>query len=293
MSRSASSLHVERAVLASCIIASLAGCAHLSARDKESAEIHNDLGASAFQGGRYQEAMQEFQTSIQMNPNFALPHEGLGVVYLYYWTGPRVEDAKQEFQKAVKIDPHYADAWNNLGTIYADQGDLPHAQEAFEKALGEPFYKTPWIAQTNLGWVIHLEGHTEQGKMLIKQALVNTPNYCVAHRQLARILADEGDSAAAEEHWEAFAKYCPKNPEAAFHEAAILMKRGQDLEARPWLQTCIKAGGSLSFVADCRNVMATLPPPDPVAVTDPNQGTTLDAPATSQSNNPVTGDSPR
>jgi Tfp pilus assembly protein PilF len=293
MSRGASSLSAVRLLVGACVLASLAACAHLTPKDRESAEIHNDLGASAFQGQRYQEAMQEFQTAIQLNPNFALPHEGLGVVYMYYWTGPRFEDAKKEFLKAVKLDPHYADAWNNLGTIYAEQGDLPHAQEALEHALGEPFYKTPWIAETNLGWVIHLEGHSEQGKMLIKQALVNAPSYCIAHRQLARILAGEHNEAASDEHWEAYARYCPKDPDAAYHEAALLMKRGQAAEARPWLQTCINAGGTLSFVPDCRSALATLPPPEPVAATDQNQGTTLDAPATSQTTTPVTGDSPR
>ncbi len=269
----------------------VAGCGHLflTSKQKQEAEVHNDLGVTAFQAGRYQEAMKEFQTALEFNPDFALPHLGLGIVYMYYWTGPRLEDAKRELGKAIQLDKHLAEAWNNLGTIDAQQGDLPKAQEAFENALGEPFYKTPWIAQTNLGWVIHLQGHTEQGKQLIRQALIESPGYCPAHRQLLRILSDQGEANAADAVWEAFAKACPTEPEADFREGTIRLKHA-DLEgAAPWFRACVANGGSQPIADECRRALAELPPE--IAAAPPEKPTlpqpkTIDLPAGTPDDSP-------
>ena len=252
------------------VLVALAGCAHIvTSKEKEGAEVHNDLGVTAFQNGRYQEAMREFLAAIEANPAFPLAHEGLGVVYMSYWTGPRLQDATAEFLKAVTLDPHFADAWNNLGTIYAGESDLKHAQEAFEKALGEPFYKTPWVAQTNLGWVIHLQGDTEHGKLLLRQALVANQYYCMAHKLLARVLSDEGKIDASDTEWELFAQNCPKDPEAAFHKAGILMKRGDPMHAAQWFRTCTTASGEQSQLAtDCRTALLSLPP-EALVIPDP------------------------
>lgn len=244
------------------VSAVLASCAHfpVSSKQREEAEVHNDLAVQAFQNHRYQEAMHEFQLALEANPDFALPHGGLGIIYMYYWTGPKLDEAKKEFLKAVALDPHYSEAWNNLGTLFAEQGDLPHAQEAFERALGEPFYKTPWIAQANLGWVIHLEGHTEQGKQLIRQAIVTNGGYCMAHRLLARILGGENKAEEAESEWEAFARYCPADPEAAFHQGSLLVKRGQPSKAYNWFKSCAQAMPPTAVTSDCQQALDALPP---------------------------------
>jgi Tfp pilus assembly protein PilF len=231
----------------------------ISAKAREESEVHNDLGVQAFQNRRFQEAMKEWQTSLEFNPEFALPHGGLGIIYMYYWTGPKLAEAKKEFLKAVALDPHYAEAWNNLGTLYADEGDLPKAQDAFEHALGEPFYKTPWIAQANLGWVIHLQGHTEQGKLLIRQAIVTNGTYCMAHRLLARILGNEGKAEDADVEWEAFARQCPTEPEAALHAGSIMLKRGRPSQALTWFKACAEAVPVSAYTADCRRELAALP----------------------------------
>jgi type IV pilus biogenesis/stability protein PilW len=259
--RTASSRVSRRSLACVALLGFAAGCAHiLTKKQQEECEVHNDLGVQAFQNGRYQEAMREFETALEFNPDMAYAHGGLGLVYLYYWTGARVEDAKKEFQKAVQLDKHYADAWNNLGSIYAQQGDIPQAQDAFEHALSEPFYKTPWIAQVNLGWVLHLQGQTEPGLQMVRQALIEDPSFCMAHRTLVRILTDKGLTTKADTEWQAFAKACPKDPDAAFHEATLLTKKGDFEGAVTWLRACIDAAGTQPVGDDCRRSLATLPP---------------------------------
>ena len=44
-------------------------------------------------------------------------------------------EAISRFERAADLDPTYAAAHNNLAIAYEQQGDLPNAKKAYEKAL--------------------------------------------------------------------------------------------------------------------------------------------------------------
>ena len=48
----------------------------------KSAEVHDELGSVLAQGGQLPEAEQEFQTALQIDPNYQPAHFHLGVVRL-------------------------------------------------------------------------------------------------------------------------------------------------------------------------------------------------------------------
>ncbi len=50
--------------------------------DTDDAEKHLKLGKPLFKSKRYEEAEEEFRKTIQINPNFALAHLGLGILLL-------------------------------------------------------------------------------------------------------------------------------------------------------------------------------------------------------------------
>lgn len=45
------------------------------------------------------------------------------------------QDATNQFERAVKIDPSYAEAWNDLGIGYEQLGKLEEARDAYDRAL--------------------------------------------------------------------------------------------------------------------------------------------------------------
>jgi type IV pilus assembly protein PilF len=250
----------------------LAACAHVpTSQERQLAEMSFDQGVLAVNANRAQEAMKDFLDAVEKNPELPEPHNALGL--LYHWSYQRLPEAKAEFEKALALKPDYAEASNNLGTLLADMNDLPGARKAYERALAEPLYKTPFVAQTNLAWILHLQGQDEAAEQMIRAALAAEPNYCVGHRQLARLNDAEHKAAEADAAWERFAALCPNEPEALFHAGALLARRDRPADAARTLQKCIEKAGAKAIAKDCRAALAALPPLPPEAVVpDPRTG---------------------
>lgn len=250
----------------------LAACAHLpTSKELESAEIHHDLAVSAMANGRAQEALKEFQAALVLNPKLAEAHNGLGL--LYQWSYGRLVDARREFEKALELKPGFSEAANNLGVLLAEVGEHARARALFEQALADPLYPTPYIAQTNLGWVLHSLGQTPHGETMVRAALGARGDYCLGHRQLARLLEAQGRVEEAEPSWEKFVRYCPEEPEALYHAGIVEERRGRPREAmRAWTK-CLENGGEKPVTMDCRQGLRRLPPmePDPEVAADPGR----------------------
>lgn len=250
-------------IAAAALLALASACVHVpTAKDREGAEVHHDLAVIAMQQGRAQEALKEFQEALSLNPDLAEAHNGLGLIY--HWSFGRLADAKKEFEKALELKPNYPEAMNNLGVLFADMGEHKAAQALFEKALADPLYATPYIAQVNLGWSLHAQGRSPQGEQLIRAALQVRPDYCMGHRQLARVLEAGGRAEDATTSWEKFAKYCPEEPEALYHAGIIAEHKGRVADAAKAWRTCIEKGGDKPIAAECRLAFGRLPPMDEV-----------------------------
>lgn len=261
------------------VVLGLAACAHVpSAGDRMLGENYYDQGVIAVTENRPQQAMKLFQDSIEKNPGLAEPHNALGL--LYWWSFGRSVDARSEFDQALLLKPDFADAANNLGTLLTELKDYKGARAAYEKALSEPMYRTPYVAQTNLGWALHLDGQDAAAEQTIRTALAAEPSYCVGHRQLARLLDATGREKDGETSWERFAQLCPNDPEALLRNGMLLAKRGQALDASRELTKCIEKAAARPVGRECRDALALLPPlpveavepPDPARAGDAGQG---------------------
>jgi type IV pilus assembly protein PilF len=242
-----------------------AGCAHVpTPKEIERAEIHFDLGANAMNEGKAQEALKELLEAERLNPRLPEVQNALGLVY--HWSYRRLPDARAKFRRAVELKADYAEAWNNLGVLEAELGELKAARHAFEQALADPLYKTPYIAQTNLAWVVHLQGQSEAARELVTAALAVQPAYCMGHRTMARIHDAAGRGAEAEHSWLQFARYCPDEPEALLQQASIQARRGEPAAASRTLLKCIEKAGAKAVGAECRQALAGLPPLPPEAL---------------------------
>lgn len=236
-----------------------AACAHTpTPRELEAAQIQYDLGANLLGQGREQEALKSFLEALKVNPDFAEPHNGLGLIYHYSYQ--RLGEAEHHFRRALELRPRFPDAWNNLGALLAQKGDLPGARAAFDTALSDTMYITPHIAQTNLAWVVHLQGDTRAAENLVRAALGTAPTYCAGHRQLARLLEAQQRQADADASWLAFAEHCPEEPEALLHLAQVQARAGDQTLAARTLMRCLARAGARAVASDCRSLLSSLPP---------------------------------
>ena len=95
-------------------------------------ESHYLLGSYFQERGRHQEAIEEFQKVLLIDPNYVKAYNGIGVSYDL--SGDSLK-AVEAYQKAIKINPKLDYLLNNLGYSYLLQDHVDEAISAFKKAI--------------------------------------------------------------------------------------------------------------------------------------------------------------
>ena len=166
----------------------------------ERARIHTELGAGYYAQNQLGIALEEFKEAVQIDPSYALGHNGLGLVYAALG-----EDAKADasYNKAIALAPNNSESRNNYGTFLCSRGRYDESVTQFLEAVKNPLYATPGVAYMNAG-VCSLRKH---------------------------------DVANAEVYLQRALQVQPVLYQAAYHLAQIEFDRGQPLRARQDLQT--------------------------------------------------------
>jgi len=95
------------------------------------APLQHALGLLSLAKNNLTEALQRFQTAVDLDPNFAEAHMNLGLIQL----GTRRYDvAKSEFDKVIAREPKNYDAYIGLGVAQRGLGDLNGAEVSYKKA---------------------------------------------------------------------------------------------------------------------------------------------------------------
>jgi tetratricopeptide (TPR) repeat protein len=153
----------------------IAGCTTLLESDVDNPQInaiaHNNRGNAYTAKGEYDHAIQDYDESIRLNPNFARALNNRGVAYLK--TGD-YERAIQDFDGAIKIDPSYADAFANRAESNQKKGDYPSALKDFDAAIQlKPALSVLWNERC---WTRALAGQLEDAMADCNQSIRLEPN---------------------------------------------------------------------------------------------------------------------
>jgi Tfp pilus assembly protein PilF len=217
----------------------LAACP-LSAHDREKAQIHYDLGVNAMeQAHDAPSALRELEISAQANPDNPEVHNAMGLVYHLMLHKP--EEAVAQYQLALKLSPKFSEAANNLGTALLDLDRYSEAAEMFKRALADDLYRTPYMAEGNLGWVLYKSGDTVGGIQHLKAAIGLNVGYCQGYRLLGKIYQETSQLADAETQFIRFHDKCPDVPEASYLLGLVLLKEDQQERAKQQFQACADA----------------------------------------------------
>ena len=80
----------------------------------------------------YEEAVNHYTQSIELDPNQITAYNNRGLAY----TNLRnYNSAINDFHRAIEINPNYADAYNNRGVAYIRQGKRDHAIDDYSRAI--------------------------------------------------------------------------------------------------------------------------------------------------------------
>ncbi|MDR1506838.1 MAG: tetratricopeptide repeat protein [Treponema sp.] len=82
--------------------------------------------------GNYGQAIDDYNQTIQVEPNYAAAYNNRGLAYYHQRDYDR---AIADFNQAITLDPAYADAWNNRGLAYYAKRDYGKALADYTQAL--------------------------------------------------------------------------------------------------------------------------------------------------------------
>jgi type IV pilus biogenesis/stability protein PilW len=242
-------MHLRAAAVVAALLAASCSSAP-TAKERESAEIHYNLGVEALRGGRVQEALKEFDEALAGDEAFADAHLGRGLVLEYGYA--RLDEAEKEYRRAIELRPSFSEAHNNLGQLLAKRGRLPDAIAEFDAALENMLYKEPFVARCNKGETLNQLGRRDEAIAEMKLCLQSNPQYCMGHRMLGLVRMAEGDGAAAAEAFEKYSQHCPQAADAWLQLGLAHLRAGDAEKARDAFEKCEGTGKQGDIADECR-----------------------------------------
>lgn len=157
----------------------------------DAAQIQTQLSAALMQQGNYKDAYDHLQKAIQFDSKYVTAHTVLAILYEQTKQLPQAES---EYRTAVSISPKDGDTNNNLGFFLCRQGRGKEGMEYLQRALADPYYKTPATADTNAGACLAGMGDRAGAETYLRKALETNPSYPDALYQMAHLQYANGDA---------------------------------------------------------------------------------------------------
>jgi len=177
----------------------------------QSSRAHNNLGVLYKKMGFIDAAMKEYNTAIQIRPDYSEAHGNIANVYMN--KGLSVLD-KRVLSKTI----------DNLAKAYADEGHLKNAIAEYKKSIEiSPFNE---IAHFNLGVTYGKMGLTNDAEIEYKNVIQLNNNNPHAHNNLGNIYEDRHllDNAMAE--YKLSASIDPESPITHNNIGNVYVKKG-------------------------------------------------------------------
>ena len=133
--------------------------------------------------GELDEAIRLYRSSIECCPT-AEAHTFLGWTYSAFG---RYDDAIDECQKAISIDPDFGNPYNDIGAYLINLGRQEEAIPWLERAIGAKRYEAYHFPHCNLGRVYLAKGMLKKALEEFEKALAIDPTYTFARQAVEAI----------------------------------------------------------------------------------------------------------
>jgi len=144
-----------------------------------SAQAHNNLGGSLLVQGRIDEAIEQLQEALRLDPDHAEAHSNLGVALARRGRGA---EAIEQYRKSLALDPRQMQAYSNLGNALLQQGLVKEAIAQFDQGLAiDP---NDIQARTNRAGALFRDGRIDDAIADLEHVLRLKPDFEPAKRNL-------------------------------------------------------------------------------------------------------------
>jgi len=214
------------------------GCSELikaaaSGNIKVLATAYNNRGNAYSSRGQYDLAMDDYNKSINLDPNYARPLNNRGVAHK---RKGELDLAMKDFEAAINLDPTYADPFIN-------RAELTAALKDFDEAIRlQPDAKDIWNERC---WARAISGDLEGALADCNEAVRREPNVAAYFdsRGFVYLRSSQWDLAIAD--FDAALKLDPKLPSALYGRGFAKSKKGN-------------AAGSKSDIAAAQAIKADI-----------------------------------
>ena len=171
--------------------------------DNKAANINTQLGAGYIGNGNYERALLKLNKALKQDPNHALAHNYLGVLYSRL---ERPKKAIKEFKTALKLAPGNSSILNNYAVFLCEQKDFEQAEKYFKKVIHNPLYANRAIAYQSAGRCAFDNHKLQRSEVLYRKSLELSPNSSQALLGLAKVNYKNGNYEYAWSYFERFYK---------------------------------------------------------------------------------------
>jgi tetratricopeptide (TPR) repeat protein len=187
----------------------------------ESLFARNNLGNALAAEGRFDEAVDQFQRALRIDPNDSDAVYNLGNALARQGN---FEAAGKQLEYALQINPRNAMAAYDLGNVRARQGRFDEAMNQFERAL-----KTdPGLAKAhyNMGSLLTQQGKLDEAIAHFRQVMLLAPEDARPPYHLGQIFSRQGKLDEAIRYYRLALRIDPANVKARYYLAVALTEQG-------------------------------------------------------------------
>jgi Flp pilus assembly protein TadD/peroxiredoxin len=193
-------------------------------------------GAAFSQAGYYDQAIREFNSALETDPDYAEAHYNLGTLYLKQG---KADEARRHLERALEVRREYPDALNNLGLLAAQSGDSAQAIRYFQRAIEQrPDYA---LAYYNLGNVYRREQRFSEAKQALDRAVLLTPDDPEVNYGVGMLYAQLNETDRALKYWQHALVIRPDYPEALNNLGVLYVRQGKTSDAQDLFQRAMHA----------------------------------------------------
>ncbi|WP_165008043.1 type IV pilus biogenesis/stability protein PilW [Neisseria yangbaofengii] len=179
-------LNILPSLIVTLTLAACAGPSGPSPREraKQVSNIKTQLALEYMRVQDYRQATQAIEDALGSNVKNEVAWLVRAQIYQYL----KVQDKAQEsFLKALSLKPDSAEINNNYGWFVCSHMNNPaESIQYFDKALSDPTYPSPYVANLNKGICSAKMGQFSLAEAYLERALAAAPQFPPAFKELAR-----------------------------------------------------------------------------------------------------------
>ncbi|MCZ6551753.1 MAG: tetratricopeptide repeat protein [candidate division NC10 bacterium] len=150
----------------------------------EQAEFFFQEGYKHQVSGDLDAAIEDYHRSIEFYPT-AEAHTFLGWAYSFQG---KIDEAIQECETAIEIDPDFGNPYNDIGVYMMERGEYDEAVPWLLRAMAATRYEPRHYPHINLGRLYARKGRVQDAIAEIRKALNFDTDHQGARRELHRLI---------------------------------------------------------------------------------------------------------